>query len=330
MLEIRKLQKVVDGKTALDIQSFDLQAGQIAGLVGLTGSGMDVFFSLLTGQIRPTSGVIRLAGLEPSQQKAALSQVVGVMFAEDGLYKNQSALSNLLFQGRLYGLPKERAAEVLVLVGLADHLHTSAGKLTSSLLRRLSFGRAILHQPKLLILQEPFARCDEQTMTLLRNLMRTLVEDGTAILILNSDQAGLTSLCEALYELQDGRVVDVTPQEESVSQQQAFKIPVKAEDKVLLLNPADILYADASDGRAFLVTLEDRLPSQYTLAELEKRLARSGFFRAHRSYLVNLQHVREVIPFTRNAFSLRLDDPAGTQIPLSKSAAGELKELLGY
>jgi ABC-2 type transport system ATP-binding protein len=59
-------------------------------------------------------------------------------------------------------------------------------------------------------------------------------------------------------------------------------------------------------------------------------LARSGFFRAHRSYLVNLQHVKEVIPYTRNSFSLRLDDPQNTEIPLSKSAAGELRELLGY
>jgi ABC-2 type transport system ATP-binding protein len=72
------------------------------------------------------------------------------------------------------------------------------------------------------------------------------------------------------------------------------------------------------------------LPTHFTLNELEERLLRSGFFRAHRSYLVNLQHVKEVIPYTRNSFSLRLDDEAGTEIPLSKSAAGELRELLGY
>ena len=70
--------------------------------------------------------------------------------------------------------------------------------------------------------------------------------------------------------------------------------------------------------------------TQFTLAELEQRLARSGFFRAHRAYLVNLQHVKEVIPYTRDSFSLRLDDAANTEIPLSKTAAGELKELLGY
>jgi ABC-2 type transport system ATP-binding protein len=99
---------------------------------------------------------------------------------------------------------------------------------------------------------------------------------------------------------------------------------------VALVNLADIFFADAKEGRTFLQTLEGRLPTQFTLAELENRLARRGFFRAHRSYLVNLQHVKEVIPFTRNSFSLRLDDQEGTLIPLSKTAAGELRDLLGY
>jgi ABC-2 type transport system ATP-binding protein len=96
------------------------------------------------------------------------------------------------------------------------------------------------------------------------------------------------------------------------------------------VNPTDILYADVEGGRAFLQTAEGRLPTQFTLSELDQRLGRSGFFRAHRGYLVNLQHVKEVIPYTRNSFSLRLDDAAGTKIPLSKSAAAELRELLGY
>jgi ABC-2 type transport system ATP-binding protein len=102
------------------------------------------------------------------------------------------------------------------------------------------------------------------------------------------------------------------------------------EDKIALVNPADILFVEAQDGRAFLKTAGERLPTQFTLSELEQRLSRSGFFRAHRSYLVNLQHVIEVIPYTRNSYSLRLDDPDDTTIPLSKSAAAELRELLGY
>ena len=107
-------------------------------------------------------------------------------------------------------------------------------------------------------------------------------------------------------------------------------IPARSNDKIILVDPAEILYVFAQEDRAYLQTVDERLLTQFTLAELEKRLLRSGFFRAHRAYLVNLQQVKEVIPYTRDSFSLRLKDAAGTKIPLSKSAERELRELLEY
>ncbi|MCB0020474.1 MAG: LytTR family transcriptional regulator DNA-binding domain-containing protein, partial [Anaerolineales bacterium] len=120
------------------------------------------------------------------------------------------------------------------------------------------------------------------------------------------------------------------PQTEATGTALPFKIPVKLEGRVALINPADILYVLAEEGRTLLQTHTERLPTQFTMTELEERLARSGFFRAHRAYLVNLQHVTEVIPFTRSSFSLRLNDEEGSQIPLSRDAARELRELLDY
>lgn len=331
MLEIHNLQKVVDGKPILAIASFTVLPGQIIALLTQPGSGAETLVALLTGRLQPSAGSLRLAGLDPYRDRTALSQVMGVMFAEDAVYKNMAALANLRFQARLHGLPKERAAEVLQRVGLADQASQTAGKLSPSLQRRLGFGRAILHNPRFLLLVEPFNRCDKTTANLLVARIQEMADNSAAILILSADISRLTPVCDLVYELQDGDVVERTaqpPQEETL--RQPFKIPVKTEDTVLLINPAEVLYAESGEGRTFLITVEARLPIQFTLTELEDRLKRSGFFRAHRGYLVNLQHVREVIPFTRNSFSLRLDDPAGTQIPLSKSAAAELKELLGY
>jgi ABC-2 type transport system ATP-binding protein len=330
MLEIAHLQKILDGKIVLDIPSFEVGEGEIVGLVAREGSGADMLVSLTTGRAQPSNGTLRIMGMNPYSEQANFSRVFGVMFAEDTLYKNLGTVANLQFQARLYGLPKDNALDALRRVGLADQASLPASKLSPSLLRRLAFGRAILHKPKFLLLIEPFARCDEATVELLSEQVRQLAEEGTSSLIISVDTARLMVLCDTLYEMQDGHIsLMETPSSEEATAQ-IFKIPVKAEDKVILLNPADILYADASGDRAYLVTHDGRLPSQYTLTELEKRLARSGFFRAHRSYLVNLQHVKEVIPFTRNAFSLRLDDDKSTQIPLSKSAAAELRGLLGY
>ena len=133
-----------------------------------------------------------------------------------------------------------------------------------------------------------------------------------------------------VYRLEHGRVVDSYSPQEQERPDLPFMIPARLEGRVALVDPADILFVFAQDDRAVLQTAEGGLPTQFTLAELEKRLARSGFFRAHRGYLVNLQHVKEVIPYTRNSFTLVLDDEQETEIPLSKSAARELRELLGY
>jgi ABC-2 type transport system ATP-binding protein len=330
MIEIHGLQKVIDQSTVLDIEALTIAEGEIAALVGPTGSGKTTLLEILIGQSRPTAGSVRLSGLDPIGNRDEFSRHVGVMFLEDGLYKHRSPLSNLTFHCRLHGVPKARAGEVLEQVGLGDRANANVEKLPSGLARRLAFGRAILHNPAILLVVEPFARCDEASISLLSKLMREEAGAGKAVLILADDSANLDSLCDTIHALNKGRIVETrTPQEETETNL-PFKIPVRMEGSVALVNPADILYADAEEGRAYLRTKDGRLPTQFTLAELEDRLSRSGFFRAHRGYLVNLQHVTEVIPFTRNSFSLRLDDTDGTLIPLSKSAASELRDLLGY
>jgi ABC-2 type transport system ATP-binding protein len=187
-----------------------------------------------------------------------------------------------------------------------------------------------LHDPTVLILAEPFAKCDEGSVTLLSGLIHQMASEGAAILMLTEDDENLDAVCDTVYRLEKGQIVDSYRPSEARYSDMPFMIPAKQEGKVDLVDPADIYYVMAQDDRTYLQTIEGQLPTQFTLAELEKRLARSGFFRAHRGYLVNLQHVKEVIPFTRDSYTLRLKDEDGTQIPLSKSAARELRELLGY
>ena len=330
VIELKSLQKVIDQKTVIDIASLTIKAGEIAALVGPVDSGKDTLFELLTGRSRPTVGEVRLAGVDPCVEKDQFSRQVGVLFAEDNLYRRQSAHGNLKFYCRLRRLPKSRAAEVLARVGLADHADIRVDKLPPGLVRRLAFGRALLHDPGVLLLVDPFAKCDAASVSLLSKLMRQLADAGTASLIIAPDTTHLTSLCDMIYRLDRGRIVDAYQPGEERRSELPFMIPARLEDKIALVNPVDIFYVVAQDDRAVLQTAEGQLPTQFTLAELEKRLARSGFFRAHRGYLVNLQHVKEVIPYTRNSFSLRLRDAAGTKIPLSKSAASELRKLLDY
>ena len=331
MIEIENLQKITNQRTAVDISALGVSAGEIVALIGPVGSGKSELLEMLIGQALPSAGSIRVAGLDPVTDRNQFSRRVGVLFAEDSLYQQRSPLGNLQFHAKLYGLPRSKAQEVLERVGLADHGKAKMDKLATGLSRRLAFGRAILHDPAVLILVDPFARCDEASINLLSDLMQTLAESKVAILVLADDSTLFEPICDVIYVLNEGRIVGKTLPGEEQEAHFPFKIPVKLEGRVALVNPSDIYYADADAGRADLHTTNgETLPTQFTLSDLEVRLARSGFFRAHRGYLVNLQHVKEVIPFTRNSFSLRLDDADGTLIPLSKSAAGDLRDLLDY
>ena len=330
MIELLNLQKVVNQATVIDIESLIVAPGEIAALIGTIDSGKEILLKLLLGQSRPTVGTIKLAGLNPREQKSAFSRKIGLLFAEDSLYARQSARANLHLYCQLHGLPKSRIDEVLAQVGLADQANVRVEKLPTGLARRLAFGRAILHQPEILILVEPFIRCDGVTISLLSKQIRDFSNNNGSVLVLDSDPTNLVALCDVIYRLEHGRIVETRHPDQLQRTDLPFKIPVRLEGKVILVNPGDIFFAMAEEGNTYLLTREARLPIPLTLADLEQRLARSGFFRAHRGYLVNLQHIKEVIQFTRNSYNLRLDDPAQTEIPLSKTAAAELSALLGF
>ena len=330
MIVLTNLQKVVDQTTVIDIPALEVKAGEVAALVGGVDSGKDILFQLLSGRIHPATGSVCLAGVDPYHERKAFSRQVGVLFPDDNLYKRLSVLGNLQFYCRLYRLPKTRPMEILEYVGLADQAHTIAEKLSPGLSRRLALGRALLANPKILLLVDPFAGCEQVSITLISQVVRRQVEAGVAVLVFAHDTANLENLCDIVYRLEQGRIVESYNPQQEQQRNRPFMIPARAEDKIILIDPAEILYVFAQDDRAYLQTANERLLTQFTLAELEKRLSRSGFFRAHRAYLVNLQQVKEVIPYTRVSFSLRLKDAAGTKIPLSKSAERELRELLEY
>ena len=330
MISISNLQKIIGRDTVVAIASLEVKAGEVVGMVGPPESGKTTIVQVLTGQTRPTAGIARVAGLNPAEDRAELGRRTGVLLAENALYERASARANLDFACRLHGLPSSRAGEVLSRVGLVDRAEVPAGKLPYGLQRRLAFGRAILHEPRVLILDEPFAGIDPESASIIARLIAELSEGGTAVLIFSDDAGGLARLCGMIYELERGRIAGSYSPRKREKAAFPFKVPVRGADKVILVNPADVLYAHSKEGRTYLHTESEEFPTRLTLAELEERLRPGGFFRAHRAYLVNLQRVKEVIPYTRNSFTLVLNDPEETEIPLSKSSARELQELIGY
>jgi ABC-2 type transport system ATP-binding protein len=346
MLEVCRLEKVHEGRTLLAIEHLQIEAGEIVALIGPSGSGKTLLLRILSGTIRPGGGSLTLNGRDLYRDPEARQQVA-MLFEEDLLYERLTAHQYLTFLCQIYGLPTSRGDEVLTEIGLSDQARLGIGKLSPSAKRRLSFATLLLRQPALALLDEPTRRIDWDTARLFARLVCQLAEAGSAVLVSDNDLAWAGQFCTRVIELEDGRISSdyrYSPQRSQAESATGaggeaaaparyvpYKITARREDRIMLYDPGDVLYATSRDGKTVLRTVNgEEATTGLTLQELENRLSGRGFFKAHRAYLVNLQHIKAVIQFTRNSYTLQLDDPQESMIPLSKQSEKELQELLGY
>jgi len=337
MLQIRHLEKIVDGRSALAIEALDIEAGEIVTVIGPPRTGKTLLIQVLAGLLPPSGGSIVLDGHHVLSGGNALHERIGVLLAEDLLYERQSAQGHLAFHCRLRGLPTARANEALALVGLSDQARKNVTKLNTSAQRRLAFARTLLGQPRVLLLDQPSLRADLETQELFARLIRQVAEAGSVVLVTDEDLAWASKCCTRVIELEDGHIANMyaftrAAENSAVAPERfaPFKVPARKEDRILLYDPSDILYATSRDGKTYLRTAGEEAVSNLTLQELETRLTGRGFFKAHRAYLVNLQHVKAVIQYTRNSYILQLDDKQGSNVPLSRQSEKDLQDLLGY
>ncbi len=338
MLHVERLEKVIEMRCVLSINQLDMQAGEIVALIGPVGSGKSLLIRLLSGQVQPSAGCVALNGQDVFKTPSVRIQM-GLLFDEDLLYERHTARTNVELYAQLHKLPKHRVTEVLTLVGLSDQAEKRVTKLSGPAQRRLAFARMLLAHPPLWLLDRPTLRADGDTQILFAKLITQAAAEGTAILLAEEDLSWAGKFCTRVVELADGRMIEnyVPSREQNevgtpVASERhiPFKVPARKEDRILLYDPSDLLYATSRDGKTFLRTPNDEAATNLTLQELESRLVGRGFFKAHRAYLVNLQHIRAVIQYTRNSYTLLLNDDKETMIPLSKQCEKELQELLGY
>ncbi|MGO4537384.1 LytTR family transcriptional regulator DNA-binding domain-containing protein [Paenibacillus sp. 2TAB19] len=192
------------------------------------------------------------------------------------------------------------------------------------------------HQPTL-VLEEPYFYLEERDRRHFKRILDDLSNEKQ-ILILTSNLEDALISCDAIYRLNelgfhqlDIRDSDEDKQEVQEQDQANItlqKIYTKRNGKVILFNPPEIDYIESVDGSILVHVDGENYDCALTLTELEQRLANFGFFRCHRSYIVNLQKIREIITWTKNSYSLRLITGKDAVVPLSRSKLQELKALL--
>jgi ABC-2 type transport system ATP-binding protein len=185
---------VVDGLTkefgeivAVDQVSFSVQQGEVLGYLGPNGSGKTTTMRMLLGLLRPTAGEARILGHDVSDETERIRPHVGYMSQKFALYEDLTVGENLSFYGGVYGMPRDRLRmrkdEVLDLISLRDREGERAGKLAGGWRQRLAMGIALIHEPRLLFLDEPTSGVDPEARRSFWDVFYTLAEQGTTIFV---------------------------------------------------------------------------------------------------------------------------------------------------
>ncbi|MGW8251585.1 MAG: ABC transporter ATP-binding protein, partial [Anaerolineales bacterium] len=182
-IEVQHLTKDYKNLRALDDISFSVGRGEIFGFLGPNGAGKTTTIRILTGQLRPTSGKAWVMGCDVVEERGKLKPRIGVVFEYQNLYQRLSARDNLEFAAKLYGVPRRRADVILEQVGLVERAGDSLKKYSNGMKQRLLIGRALLHQPEVLFLDEPTRGLDPNVARGIRSLVSGLASKGVTVFL---------------------------------------------------------------------------------------------------------------------------------------------------
>jgi heme ABC exporter ATP-binding subunit CcmA len=185
---------------ALDAVDLALDQGEHLAVLGDNGAGKTTLLRILATAARPTSGRLEIFGLDAVRERKALRARIGFVAHAPGLYPALSATENLEFFCALHDVDRKHVPEALDLVGLTDVARRPAGRLSRGEQQRLAIGRAVLHGPRLLVLDEPDASLDSGGPDLLAKVM-----SGRTVVLATHDHALANRLCERTVVLRNGR-----------------------------------------------------------------------------------------------------------------------------
>src|SRR5216117_55375 len=199
---------------ALDGVSLRVMPGTVVGVVGPNGAGKTTLIDVICGLVRPSRGAVHVLGEDVSGDTTALRARIGVLPQETALYDEVTALQNLRFAAALYGVPhaEARIAEVLELVGLRERARDVVRGFSGGMQRRLAIARALLHDPPLLILDEPTLGVDVEARHQIWAHIRSLRAGGRTVVLTTNYLDEAEALCDRVVILRAGSVVaDDTP-----------------------------------------------------------------------------------------------------------------------
>lgn len=208
MIQMENVSKAFDGKNIINNVSINIEQKEIFGLLGLSGAGKSTILKILTGQLKCSSGIAKVMGIECNKFDAHIYSKLGTVMEKGGLYERLSCYDNMLLFAKLHNIDKKSIYEVLEKVNLQNEHKKLAGNLSKGMWQRLLLARAILHKPDVLFLDEPTDGLDPGTAKEVREILLKMRSEGTTIFLTTHNMMEATELCDNVAFLRNGTIVE--------------------------------------------------------------------------------------------------------------------------
>jgi heme exporter protein A len=216
MIEVKKLVKRFGLKTILRGLDFSVESGEFVALLGPNGAGKTTFLRILATLSRPSMGQVKVAGHHLPHEAAHVRAKLGVVSHMPLLYPDLTAEENLRFYGRMYGIGnmEARISEVLGMVGLENRRKDLVRTFSRGMQQRLAIGRAVIHDPEVMLFDEPYTGLDQDASEMLDEVLRSVAAEGRTVVMTSHDLARAEDLATRFDILSRGVITASATQKE--------------------------------------------------------------------------------------------------------------------
>lgn len=210
-IALKDVVKRYDSNLAVDNISLNIEKGEIFGLLGPNGAGKSTLIKMMIGLLKPNSGEIFMGSFDIRQESIAARRIMGLVPQEIAIYEDLSARENIEFFGKLYGLRgktlKSRADEALEFVGLSQRQSGKPKKFSGGMKRRLNIACAIIHQPEIIIMDEPTVGIDPQSRNHILNSVKELNQRGATVVYTSHYMEEVETVCDRVGIIDHGKLI---------------------------------------------------------------------------------------------------------------------------